>query len=132
MFICLYICFMVKSKNHNCSCGSLHGRALEHASGFMPSDAVIDELAGLYKVFGEPTRVKILCGLMSAELCVCDIAELVGMSQSAVSHQLRVLKNLKIVKHRRDGKTVFYSLEDQHVRSIIRQGIDHMQEIPAK
>jgi ArsR family transcriptional regulator len=98
----------------------------------MPSDAVIDELAGLYKVFGEPTRVKILCGLMSAELCVCDIAELVGMSQSAVSHQLRVLKNLKIVKHRRDGKTVFYSLEDQHVRSIIRQGIDHMQEIPAK
>jgi DNA-binding transcriptional ArsR family regulator len=128
MLICIYIHFMVKSKDIDCACGSLHGKALEKASGLMPSDGVIEELAGLYKVFGDPTRVKILCGLMSSELCVCDIAVLVGMSQSAVSHQLRVLKNLKIVKHRRDGKTVFYSLEDQHVRSIIRQGIDHMHE----
>lgn len=119
---------MINHGNSGCTCGSLHSKAIAKASRMMPSGNIIEELAALYRVFGDPTRVKILCALMFAELCVCDIASLVEMSQSAVSHQLRVLKNMKIVRHRRDGKTVYYSLEDPHVRRIFRQGIDHMHE----
>ena len=94
----------------------------------MPPDETLYDLAELFKVFGDSTRIRILYALFEAELCVCDIAQLLGLSQTAVSHQLRVLKNSKLVKFRREGKTVFYSLADDHVRRIIGQGMEHIEE----
>ena len=93
-----------------------------------PADEVLYKLADLYKVFGDPTRIRILYALSGGELCVCDIAELLGMTQSAISLQLRVLKQSSLVKFRRDGKTVYYSLADAHVAAILAQGLDHVQE----
>lgn len=94
----------------------------------MPDEEMLYDLAELYKVFGDSTRIKILYVLFEAEMCVCDIAQLLGMTQSAISHQLRVLKANKLVKFRRDGKTVFYSLADNHVRTIIDMGMEHLCE----
>ncbi len=94
----------------------------------MPQDETLYDLAELFKVFGDSTRIKILYALFEAELCVCDIAQLLSVSQTAVSHQLRVLKNNKLVKFRKEGKNVFYSLADDHVRRIINQGIEHVEE----
>lgn len=94
----------------------------------LPQDETLSDLADLYKIFGDTTRIKILYVLFEAELCVCDIAMLLGMSQSAISHQLRVLKQARLVKYRREGKTVFYALADDHVRQIIDQGMDHVEE----
>ena len=95
----------------------------------MTDEEVLYDLAELFKVFGDSTRIRILYALFEAELCVCDIARLLGMSQSAISHQLRILKGSKLVKYRREGKTVFYSLADAHVRTIIDQGREHIEEI---
>ena len=95
----------------------------------MPDEEVLYDLAELFKVFGDSTRVKILCVLFEAEMCVCDIAELLNMSQSAISHQLRVLKQSKLVKARREGKTVFYALADDHVHTILSQGMEHVAEL---
>ena len=94
----------------------------------MPDDEVLYELADLFRVFGDSTRIKNLYALFESELCVNDIAQVVGISQSAVSHQLRLLKASKLVKFRRDGKTVFYSLDDDHVRSMIALGMEHVEE----
>ncbi len=94
----------------------------------MPPDEILYDLAELYKVFGDSTRIKILYVLMETELCVGDLAQLLGVSQNAVSHQLRVLKNNKLVKFRREGKIIYYSLSDDHVRRIISQGMDHVKE----
>ncbi len=94
----------------------------------MPAEELMYGLADFYKVFGDATRVKILCVLLESEMCVCDLAELLGMTQSAISHQLRVLKQMKLVKNRRDGKTVYYSLADRHIQAIISQGMEHIQE----
>ena len=94
----------------------------------MPDDEVLYELADLFRVFGDSTRIKILYALHDNELCVQDIANAVQLSQSAVSHQLRVLKANRLVKPRKDGKTVFYSLADDHVRKIIAQGMEHIEE----
>ena len=94
----------------------------------MPPEEELQDLAEFFKVFGDMTRIKILCVLFQAELCVCDLAEVVGMTQSAVSHQLRILKQMKLVKNRREGKTVFYSLADGHIQSILNQGIEHIIE----
>ncbi len=94
----------------------------------MPPDEMLYDLAELYKVFGDTTRIRLLYALLEAELCVNDLAQLLGMSQTAVSHQLRVLKNNKLVKFRKDGKIVFYSLADDHVRTIIEIGMEHVQE----
>ncbi|MCA5960601.1 metalloregulator ArsR/SmtB family transcription factor [Blautia sp. RD014234] len=85
-------------------------------------------LADLFKVFGDPTRIRILYALSAGELCVCDIASVLNMTQSAISHQLRVLKQIKLVKFRREGKTVYYSLADAHVETILSQGLEHVQE----
>ena len=82
----------------------------------------------LFKVFGDSTRIRILFALFEADICVCDLAELLGMTQSAISHQLRILKNAKLVKNKRDGKQVIYFLADEHVRSIINQGLEHIEE----
>ena len=92
----------------------------------LPTDELLCDLADLFKVFGDTTRMKILFSLFESELCVCAIAELLGMAQSAISHQLKVLKNNKLVDCRREGKTIFYFLADDHVRSIIGQGFDHL------
>ena len=94
----------------------------------MPEEEELYDLAELFKIFGDSTRIKILYALFEAELCVCDISQLVGVSQTAISHQLRILKNAKLVKFRREGKTVFYSLADDHVRRIIDQGMEHILE----
>lgn len=99
-----------------------------HFPASVPDDEVLYRLADLFKVFGDPTRIRILYALSSGELCVCDIAQLLGMTQSAISHQLRVLKQMALVKFRRDGKTVYYSLADAHVATILAQGLDHVQE----
>lgn len=94
----------------------------------LPDSEILYSLADLFKTFGDPTRIRILTALSRQELCVCDIAELLGMTQSAISHQLRILKQMKLVKFRRDGKTVYYSLADSHVSTILSQGIDHVTE----
>ena len=94
----------------------------------MPDEEILYDLAELFKVFGDSTRIKILFVLFQSEMCVCDIAALLHMTQSAISHQLRSLKQAKLVKSRRDGKTVFYSLADGHVSTILNQGMDHVQE----
>ena len=111
-----------------CGCLFVHEDAVDEVLGGMPDDETLYDLAELFKVFGDSTRIKILYALFESELCVCDIAQLLGLTQSAVSHQLRVLKNSRLVKFRRDGKTVFYSLDDDHVRKIIAQGMDHIRE----
>ena len=94
----------------------------------MPDDEVLYELADLFRVFGDSSRIKILYALHDSELCVQDLANAVQLSQSAVSHQLRVLKDSKLVRFRRDGKTVYYALDDDHVRSILSMGMDHIEE----
>ena len=94
----------------------------------MPKDEQLFELADLFKMFGDGTRIRILYALFESEMCVCDIAQLLNMTQSAISHQLRLLKQSKLVKNRREGKTVYYSLADDHVRSIICQGMEHVME----
>lgn len=94
----------------------------------MPKEEKLYELADLFKIFSDPTRIKILYVLSESELCVCDIAEKLDMTQSAISHQLKILKQSKLVKNRREGKAVFYSLADSHVKTIMRQGLDHVQE----
>jgi len=94
----------------------------------MPKEEELYELADLFKIFSDPTRIKILYVLSESELCVCDIAEKLDMTQSAISHQLKILKQSKLVKNRREGKAVFYSLADSHVKTIMRQGLDHVQE----
>ena len=94
----------------------------------LPDEDDMLELAELYKCFGDTTRVRILCTLSQSELCVCDLAEVLRLSQSAVSHQLRILKQAKLVKNRRTGRSVIYSLADDHVRGIIAMGMEHIQE----
>ena len=94
----------------------------------MPPEEELQDLAEFFKVFGDATRVKILFVLLQAEMCVCDLAAALSMTQSAISHQLRILKQNKLVKCRREGKSVFYSLADDHVRSIIAQGREHIEE----
>ena len=102
--------------------------ALQPEGPDMPDDEVLYELADLFRVFGDSTRIKILYALHDNELCVQDIANAVALSQSAVSHQLRVLKDSKLVRFRREGKTVYYALDDDHVRSIIALGMEHVEE----
>lgn len=111
-----------------CEEKQVHQAAVEQVRALLPQDEVLYDLAELFKIFGDSTRVKILYALLERELCVCDIAKLMEVSQSAVSHQLRVLKGSKLVKFRREGKTVYYSLADQHVMSILSQGMEHILE----
>ena len=94
----------------------------------MPKDEIIYDLAEFFKVFADSTRMKIIYALMEKELCVCDIAEIVGTTQSAISHQLRLLKQSKLVKFRKEGKEVFYSLDDDHIEEIVKKGREHIEE----
>lgn len=111
-----------------CELHEVHENLVHQIEDGMPSEEIMQNLADFYKVFGDVTRIKILCVLFQSELCVCDLAEVVGMTQSAVSHQLRVLKQMKLVKNRRDGKIVYYSLADAHIQSILNQGMEHIVE----
>lgn len=105
-----------------------HEETVSQVKEAMPADEILYDLAELFKIFGDSTRIKLLYVLFEEEMCVCDLATLLGMTQSAISHQLRTLKQSKLVKYRREGKTVFYSLADHHVRSIIDQGMEHVAE----
>lgn len=111
-----------------CSYLCVHQDTVDRVLEAMPQDVALYDLAELFKVFGDSTRIRILYALFEAELCVCDLAQLLGMTQSAVSHQLRVLRAAHLVVPRRDGKAVFYSLADHHVRSILAQGMEHVEE----
>ena len=106
----------------------VHKDAVLRVQKKLPEEVLLKELADFYKVFGDLTRIKILCVLLESEMCVCDLAEVLGMTQSAISHQLRVLKQMKLVKNRREGKTVYYSLSDGHIQTIINQGMEHITE----
>ena len=106
----------------------VHEDVVEKVNQEMPEDEILYDLAELFKLFGDSTRIKILYVLFESEMCGCDIAQLLHMTQSAISHQLRALKQSKLVKYRREGKTVFYSLADGHVRTIINQGMEHISE----
>lgn len=101
---------------------------VDKVSNAMPPEEELQDLAEFYRVFGDATRLKILYVLLCSEMCVYDIANLIGMSQSAVSHQLRTLKQMDLVKYRREGKTIFYSLADAHIVTILSQGLDHIEE----
>ena len=105
-----------------------HDEIVEKVRKEMPSEDTLYDLTELFRIFGDSTRIKILYVLFESEMCVCDIAQLLGMTQSAISHQLRALKNARLVTSRRDGKTVFYSLADDHVKTIINQGMEHILE----
>ena len=111
-----------------CEESLIHTDRVEQVRGRLPPDEQLYDLAELFKIFGDSTRVKILYALLESELCVCDIAKLMEVTQSAVSHQLRVLKNSKLVKFRREGKTVYYSLSDDHVIHILAQCMEHNLE----
>ena len=105
-----------------------HEEIVEKVRREMPGEDTLYDLCVLFRIFGDSTRIRILYVLFVAEMCVCDIAALLGMTQSAISHQLRALKNARLVKARREGKTVFYSLADDHVKTIIDQGLEHILE----
>jgi len=105
-----------------------HDEIVERVQKEMPGEDTLYDLTELFRIFGDSTRIRILYVLFEAEMCVCDIAALLGMTQSAISHQLKALKNARLVKSRRDGKTVFYSLADDHVKTIIDQGLEHILE----
>lgn len=111
-----------------CDCEVIHEDIVNMVKSKMPKEETLYDLAELFKVFGDSTRIRILWALDESEMCVCDIASLLNMTQSAISHQLRVLKQAKLVKNRREGKVVYYSLDDDHVRLIIDQGMAHIME----
>jgi len=119
---------LVREWDDCCEIHQINKEATEKARKNMIDPHLAQSLAELFKTLGDTTRVKILCALMTGELCVCDIASVVGLSESAISHQLRILRNHRLVKYRRDGKIVYYSLADSHVESLFGQGMEHAQE----
>lgn len=114
---------MAKCKEHN------HDEAVVRVKNEIPTDELLTDLGDLFKVFGDSTRIKILYSLFEEDLCVCAIADLLNMTQSAVSHQLKTLKDAKLVTNRREGKTIYYSLADDHVKTIIGMGYEHLTEV---
>lgn len=116
------------NSNDRCDCNVIHEDVVNQVRGKMPQEENLYDLAELFKVFGDSTRIKILWALNEAEMCVCDIAVLLNMTQSAISHQLRVLRQATLVKNRKEGKIVYYSLDDDHIKSIFDQGLIHINE----
>ena len=110
-------------------CEEKHQNIINMVKQKMPKEEILFDIAELFKVFGDSTRMKIICCLFEHEMCVCDIAELINATQSAVSHQLRVLKQAKLVKYRKEGKAVYYSLADKHVESIFNMALEHIHEM---
>lgn len=120
---------MEENKNsETCECFHVHEDIVHKVEEILPDEETLFDLAEIYKIFGDTTRIKILYVLFESEMCVCDISNLLNMTQSAISHQLRILKQAKLVKARREGKSVFYSLADAHVRTILDQGMEHISE----
>ena len=113
-----------------CDLIAVHEDILAKVRREMPDEDTLYNLTELFHVFGDSTRMRILYVLFASEMCVCDIATLLGLTQSAVSHQLRLLKGMRLVKSRREGKTVFYALADDHVKTILNQGLEHVGELP--
>ncbi|NLK21839.1 MAG: winged helix-turn-helix transcriptional regulator [Epulopiscium sp.] len=119
---------MTKNKIEKCDCTVIHEDVVEKVRQSMPPEEHLYDLAELFKVFGDSTRIRILHALSASSMCVCDIAALLGMSQSAISHQLRVLKQSKLVKYKKEGKVVYYFLADEHISVIFAQGLEHVRE----
>ncbi len=111
-----------------CDCDVLHENTVGIVKNTMPSDEDVADISDFFRIFADSTRVKILWALDKSELCVCDIAVLLGMTKSAVSHQLRVLKDAGLVKNRREGKVIFYSLADEHIKDIFEKAVEHLYE----
>ena len=111
-----------------CDCSVIHQEIVDKVRKNMPVEESLYDLAELFKVFGDTTRIKILYALFASEMCVCDIAIALNMTQSSISHQLRVLKQARLVKYRKEGKIVYYSLDDEHVKQIFGQGLIHINE----
>ena len=119
----------MKTENvEKCECTIIHQNKVDNIKKTMPKEEILYDLAEVFKVFGDSTRIKIMYSLFKNEMCVCDIAVLVGTTQSAISHQLRILKQAKLVKYRKEGKVVYYSLDDEHVKSIFNEGLKHVEE----
>ncbi len=112
----------------HCECHEVNKDLIEKVLNRMPDEDELYDLAELFKVFGDSTRIRILTVLFEEEMCVCDIAESLQMNQSAVSHQLKILKNAKLIKNRREGKQVYYALADNHVSTILSMGLEHIEE----
>lgn len=111
-----------------CECIHVHEDVLNRIRETMPVEDKLYDLADFFKVFADSTRIKMLYVLMGTEMCVCDLAAALNMTQSAISHQLRTLKQMNLVRNRREGKTIFYSLADSHIETILSQGLDHIEE----
>ena len=120
--------FMTEKEEMCCESTEVHEELLRSVNETLPDETELYDLAELFKVFGDSTRIRILYGLFEAEVCVCDLAAALNMTQSAISHQLKILKQNRLIKSRREGKSVFYSLADDHVRAIIAQGQEHIEE----
>lgn len=119
---------MVKQEIEYCDCHETHKEIIDKITMHMPAEEELYDLAELFKVFGDSTRIRILSVLLGAEMCVCDLAEVLAMNQSAISHQLKILKQAKLIKNRREGKQVYYSLSDDHVSTILAMGLEHIEE----
>lgn len=115
-------------KVEQCSFIHVHEEIVNRVNQVIPDEEKLYDLADFFKVFADSTRIKILYVLLCSEMCVCDLAQILGMTQSAISHQLRTLKQMDLVRNRRDGKTVFYSLADEHIKAILSQGMEHINE----
>ena len=111
-----------------CSCNIIHGDVVVEVKDKLPKEETLYDLAEFFKVFGDSTRIKIICALFEAEMCVCDLSALLGVSQSAISHPLRTLKSARLVRYRREGKIVYYSLDDEHIKHIFDEGLRHITE----
>lgn len=118
----------IDSKIESCSCNIIHKDVVEKVKKALPKDETLYKLAEFFKVFGDSTRIRILCALFESEMCVCDLATLLKLSQSAISHQLRTLKGARLVRYRREGKVVYYSLDDDHIKHIFDEGLRHINE----
>lgn len=118
----------MENKIESCSCNVIHREVVEEVKKRLPQEETLYDLAEFFKVFGDTTRIKILCALFESEMCVCDLSALLNISQSAISHQLRGLKAARLVKFRREGKVIYYSLDDEHIKHIFDEGLKHIVE----
>ena len=118
----------MENKSESCSCNVIHKEVVENVKNKLPKEETLYDLAELFKVVGDSTIIKIICSLFESEMCVCDLSVLLNISQSAISHQLRVLKSARLVKFRRAGKVIYYSLDDEHIKQIFDAGLHHITE----
>ncbi|MBQ2676055.1 MAG: winged helix-turn-helix transcriptional regulator [Clostridia bacterium] len=118
----------MSTNESRCDCNIIHQDIVNAVKKSFPDELLLYDLAELFKIFGDSTRIKILSALSIHEMCVCDIACLLNMTKSSISHQLRILKQANLVKYRKSGKSAYYSLSDDHIMQIFEQGLDHVKE----